>query len=98
VLIDPVSGVPPLSRFPPTVSSRTSLWDIQLQTVYVNIALTEPSLSDLLRRKGKHREQLDHYLHYHIRHYRSEWDVGIDVQALDEAPQMLKEIREGIIT
>jgi hypothetical protein len=47
--------------------------------VYVNIALTESSLSDLLRGKGKDREQLYHYLHNHIRYYRSKWDVGIDV-------------------
>jgi hypothetical protein len=92
VLIDPVSGVPPLSRFPPKVSSQTSLWHIQPQTVYVKITLTESSLSDLLRRKGKDREQLDHNPYNHIRHYRSKWDVGIDVQALDETPQMLKEV------
>jgi len=65
--------------------------------VNVNIALTEPPLSNLLRRKGKHREERDHNLHNHIGHYRSKWDVGIDVQALDETPQMLKEIGEGVI-
>ena len=66
--------------------------------MYVDIALTESPLINLLRRKGKHREELDHYLDNHIRHYLSKWDVGIDVQALDESPQMLKEIRESVIT
>ena len=64
---------------------------------YVHIALTEPSLSYLFRSKGKHGEQFDHYLYNHIHHHRREIDLCVNVETLDETPQMLKEVREGVI-
>ena len=63
----------------------------------VHSALTEPLLSNLLRRQGKHREYLKHYLHNDVRHYRSEIDLRVNVQTLDKTPQVLKEVRESII-
>ena len=55
-------------------------------------ALTESLLSNLLGRQGKHREQFDHYLHNNIGHNRSEIHLRVNVQTLDETPQVLEEI------
>ncbi len=55
-------------------------------------ALTESLLSNLLGRQGKHREQFGHYLHDNIRHNRSEIHLRVNVQTLDETPQVLEEI------
>ena len=59
--------------------------------------LTEPAFFNLLGRQGKHRKYFYHYLHDDIGQCRSEWDHRIDLETSEEAPQALKEVKEGIV-
>ena len=60
--------------------------------------LTEPTLLDLFRGQGKHREQFNHNFDDDIRYYRSGRDPRIDLQALQEIPQALEEVEQCIVT
>ena len=66
------------------------------QCIYDSV-LTEPPLTNLLRRQGKHRQQFNHYLDYDISQHRSGRDHRIDLETLEEIAQTLEEIQEGII-
>lgn len=60
-------------------------------------SLTETALLDILRRKGQNGEYFNHYLHSHIRHCGSRWDLRIDMETLEEIPDTFEEIDEGVV-
>ena len=60
--------------------------------------LTEPTLLNLFRGQGKHREQFNDYFDDDIRHYRSRRDRRIDLQTLQEIPQALEKVEQRIVT
>jgi hypothetical protein len=59
--------------------------------------LTESPLPDLICRQGEHREQFNHDLDDNIRHYRGERYRRVDLHALEEITQALKQVEKGVI-
>ena len=52
---------------------------------------------DLLLRLGEDRKQLEQYLHDYLRHQRGQRDLGINLEAFEEASDALEEFKEGVI-
>ena len=69
----------------------------QLQCI-CDSGLTEPAQLDLFSGQGKHRKQFNHYFNDDIRDDRSERDCRIDLQTLEEIPQTLEKIEQGVVT
>ena len=66
--------------------------------MYVNGGLTEPTLLNLFCRQGEHRKQFNQYFDDDVRHRRSRRDARIDLQTLEEIPQALEKVDQGIVT
>ena len=60
--------------------------------MYVCGALTEPPLFNLFSRKGKHREQFNHYFDDYVCHYWGGRHRRIDLETFEEICQALEEI------
>jgi hypothetical protein len=52
---------------------------------------------DLLLRLRKDGKQLNHYLSDNLRHQRAQRDLGIDLEAFEEAPDTFEELEESVI-
>ena len=59
--------------------------------------LTESSVLDLLLRLAEDGKQLDHNLGDYFRHQSAQRNLSIDFEALEEAPNTLKEFEESIV-
>ena len=64
---------------------------------YGKDTLTESSSVDMLLRKGKYRNQLDHYLRNYFLHQSVQRDPGINMETIEELSNALKEFKEGVI-
>ena len=56
----------------------------------VNELLTRSALLDLFRRNTENRENLDRYLSHHDRHFRSRFDLCIDLETSEKQFNSLK--------
>jgi hypothetical protein len=80
------------------MSSRISLRHVEHGQGIYDGALTEPTLLDLLCSQRKHRKQFSHYFYNDLRHYGSERNRRIYLQALNESAQALEQLEKSIVT
>ena len=59
--------------------------------------LTRSSSFHFLRRDGEDREQLDHDLHEHLRHFRSQRNLIVNLKTLEKALDAFKQVDDSIL-
>ena len=71
--------------------------DRQVTDSITDDGLTKLSLLDLFGRQRECGEQLHEYLDKHLIHGFCRRDLGIDLEAVEEVPNRLEQIRQGTV-